>query len=120
MYLASDSATTLASISKGAPMFKLTFFKGTPETMGFRLAALLMGARSLKFFLTVKGVTKAWKRLVSLKSKEFVVMGYYGVKKGINSSPELIQLKKIANLADIVETQMINPSAPYFQSALLF
>ena len=69
VYLASDSATTLASISKGAPMFKLTFFKGTPETMGFRLAALLMGARSFKFFLTVKGVTKAWKRLVSLKSK---------------------------------------------------
>ena len=114
MYLASDSATTLASMSKGAPMFKLTFFKGTPETMGFRLAALLMGARSFKFFLTVKGVTKAWKRLVSLKSKQFVMMGSYGVKKGINSSPELVQLKKIANLSDKVETQIIYLSATYF------
>ena len=69
MYLASDSATTLASISKGAPTFMLIFFKGSPETTGLRLAALLIGARTLKFFLTVKGVTKAWKRLVSLKLK---------------------------------------------------
>ena len=41
-------------------------------------------------------------------------MGYYGVKKGINISPELIQLKKIANLSDKVETQMIDPTATYF------
>ena len=58
IYLASVSAINLASISKGAPMFLLIFFKGALDRMGLRLAALLMGSTNLKFFLTVKGVTK--------------------------------------------------------------
>ncbi len=58
IYLASVSAINLASISKGAPMFLLIFFKGVLDRMGLMLAALLMGSTNLKFFLTVKGVTE--------------------------------------------------------------